>query len=146
VPQAHIRLQPRAAQVEIAIFQTDFFRHRRVVGDLERRRLGFVENPDVARQQLDFAGGQLRVDRVPGAALDDAGHADDVFRPQLLGHAHQRVVFADDDLRETSPVADVDERDAAEIADAVDPAEKNRFDAHVPDVQGAAGMGASQSA
>ena len=43
-----------------------------------------------------------------------------------LATRHQRVVVADDDLRETGAVANVDEGHAAEIADAVHPAEQRR--------------------
>jgi hypothetical protein len=99
VAQADVVLQARPAQVQIAITQPHVLGHRRVFGDLERRGLRFVEHADLAREDLDVAGRELRVDRVFGSALNGSGDADDELGAQPLGRGHQRVVFADDDLR-----------------------------------------------
>ena len=81
---------------------------------------------DLARQDLDLAGRELRVDGLGRAALHHARDADDELGAQPLGDGHQRVVFADDDLRDAGAIADVDEDHAAEVADAVHPAEQRR--------------------
>jgi hypothetical protein len=96
--------------------------------------------------RADFPGRQLRVDRVGRAALHDAGDADHELRAQALGHRHQRVVFADHDLRHPGAVADVEEGDAAEVADAVHPSEQHGLRADVFSAEGAAGMGSREIA
>ena len=139
-------LHPAATEVEISVPQTNFFGHRGVVGDWKRRRLGLGEDQDLACEDLDFSGGQLRVDGVGRAPLHDASDTDHVLRPQPLRDGHQRVVVADDQLRQPGPVADVDEGDAAQIANAMHPSEQNHVCADVAGAQLAAGMGASEVA
>src|SRR4029077_19216520 len=106
----------------VAVAQADVLRHRAVFGDLKRRRLRFVEQPDLARQDLDLTGRQLRVHGVRGPALHHARDADDVFRAQALRDRHERLVLTYHDLRDAGAIADVDEGDAAQIPDTVDPA------------------------
>ncbi len=144
VPQADVVLQTRPAQIEITVSEPRFLRDRGLLRDLKRRRLRLVEDPDLAREDFDVAGRQLRIDRVFGAPLDDAADADDELGPQFLRGRHQRFVLADDDLGHAGAIADVDERDAAEIADAVHPSEQHCFGPDVFRAQGSAGVRSRQ--
>ena len=146
MPQPDVVLQPRPAQIEVAVPQADVFRHRAVFRDLKRRRLRLVEQHDLARQDLDLAGRQLRVHGVFRAALHHALDADDEFRAQALGDRHQRVVLADDDLRHTRAIANVDEGDAAQVADAVHPSQHHRLRPDILGAEGAARVRSSESA
>ena len=146
VPEADVVLQPRPPEVEVAVPQAHILGDRRVLGDLKRRRLRFVEHADLAREHFDLAGRQLRVDGLVGPALHDAAHADDVFGPEALGHGHQRVVVTNHELRDARAIADVDEGHPAEIADAVDPAEQHHVRADVVGAERAAGVCASEVA
>jgi hypothetical protein len=94
-----------------------------VFGDLERRRLRFVEQTDVARENLDFAGGELWIHRIGRTPLHHAGDADDELGSEPLGDGHERVVLAHHDLRDPRAIADVEKRDAPQIADAMHPSQ-----------------------
>ena len=143
VPQDHVLLQPLAAQIQIAVAQPHLFRDRRVLVDRERRRLRVVQQPDLAGGDLDLAGLDLRIDRFFRAEIDAAGNPDDKLRAQALGHFIRLV--ADDGLRDAVAVADVEEHDAAEIADAVDPSHDDDVFAGIGGGQFAAGVGTSES-
>ena len=125
MPQAQVVLQARAAQIEIAIAQPHVFADRRLVGDRELRRLRLVQQPDLRGDDLDLAGIELRVHRVGVATAHRAADGDDVLGAQLLGGRHQRAVVRHHHLREPVPIAHVEEQEAAEIADAMDPAEQD---------------------
>jgi hypothetical protein len=56
------------------------------------------------------------------------------------------VVLADDDLRHAAAIADIDESDAAEIADAVHPAEEHCLRPDIRGAKGAARMGPAEIA
>ena len=99
VAQPDVALQPRPAQIEIAILQPRLLGDVRVLGNRERRRLGLVEDAQLARAHLDLAGRHVGVDRLRRAALDPAEDRDDELRPQPLGALEQRVVAFDDHLR-----------------------------------------------
>jgi hypothetical protein len=144
VPQADVVLQARPAQIEVAVLEADVFRNRAIFGDLERRRPGFVEQADLARQDLDLAGGQFRVDRLGRAALHHARDPNHELGAEPLGDGHQRVVFADHDLRDARAIADVEEGDAAQVADAVHPAKDDDALADIVVAQRAAGVGSLQ--
>ena len=74
-------------------------------------------------------------------------HADHELRAQALGLGHQRlVVLVEDHLRDAGAIADVDEQQAAQVADAVHPSEQHDVGADVVGAQRAAGMGAGQIA
>ena len=78
------------------------------------------------------------------AALDLAEHGDDELRSDALDALEQRLVAFDDDLRQAVAIADVEEQQRAEIADAMHPSKQHGI---LPDVAGtkrAAGMGSSE--
>jgi len=144
VPEADVRLQPRPAQVQVAVTQADVLGDGTVFRDLKRRRLRFVEDPDLAGEHFDFAGRELRVHGLLGPALYDARHADHELRSQLLRDGHERVVLAHDDLRHAAAIADVDEGHATQIADPVHPSEQHHVCSYILGAQRAAGVGSSQ--
>ena len=147
MPQDDVGLQPRTTQVEIAVLETHVFRHRRLVGDRERRRLRFVQHRELRDDDFDLAGRQLRIDGLRRAAPHLAHDADDELGPQPLGLGHQRlVVLVEDDLRDAGAVADVDEQQPAQIAHAMHPAQQRRRPRRRRRAQLAAGVRACQVA
>ena len=114
--QAQVALHPLAAQIEVAVLQTDVLVD--VVGagvDRERRRIGGAQHLDGAVADLHVAGREVRVDRALGALPDGAGDPHDV----LAAHV-DRVV--DDTLDDPRVVAHVDEGEVlAVLAAAGDP-------------------------
>ncbi len=118
-------LHAGAAQIQVAVTQPRFLGHRPFVRDRERRTLGVVQQPHFGRHDLDLTRVQLRVHRVRAAAVDRAEDADDHLGAELLGLVDERVVVADDDLRDAIAIAHVDEEDGAHVADAVDPSEQD---------------------
>ena len=134
-------LHLRAAQVEVAVLQprllADPARVLGVVGDLEGQRGRGVEDLDVGHDDLDLAGGQVRVGVAlrPGAHL--AGDGQDVLGPQVVGD-----LLADDDLGDARGVAQVDEGDAAVVPAPVHPAGQGDGPA---DVRGSQGPGVTGS-
>ena len=91
VPQDHVARQPRPPQIEIAILQPHVFRHGRLVGDGKRRRLRLVEDRELPHEHLDFAGVELRIDRLGGPAAHGPLHADHVLGSQPLRLRHLRA-------------------------------------------------------
>ena len=71
-------------------------------------------------------------------------NGDDELGAQPLGPLEQRLVAFDDHLGDAVAIADVDEQQRAEVADAVHPAEQDDVRADVGGAQRAAGMSASQ--
>ena len=101
---AQVALHPLAADVEVAVLQPRRFGDG--VGalvDRERRRLGGVEDLDVAILQFDPAGGQPVVDALRRSGGNGAGDAHDVLGAHVDG-------VVDDALGDAGVVAQVDER------------------------------------
>ena len=164
VAQAQIRGQPGAAQIEVAVFETDGFVDlvALVSADDERRRTGLAENLQFRGDHFNFAGFQLRVFEAWGAFLYGAAYLDDVFAAHLGGCCERagaivavagctgRVsaigrialrVIRNGDLRDARPVAQVEEDQAAVVAAAVDPAREGDLFSGVAGAQFATGMG-----
>ena len=137
-------LHARPAQIQVAVAEPRFLGDRPLVGDRERRPLGVVQQPHLGRHDLDLARVQLRVHRVRAAAVDRADDADDHLGAELLGLVDERLVVADDDLRDAIAVAHVDEEDGAHVADAVDPSEQDGRLADGGGPQRAAGVGTTK--
>ena len=117
-----VALEPRAAQVEIAVAQPQHLVGLDPLVDRDRRRVGCVEQLDGRGRHLDLAGRQVVVDGAvgPGAHL--------AVDPQhVLGADGVRVEAAgrlrvDDDLDHPGGVAQVEEHDATVVAPRRDPA------------------------
>ena len=71
-------------------------------------------------------------------------HGDDEFRAHALDALEQRLVAFDDDLRQAVAIADVEEQQRSEVADAMHPSEQHGILADVAGAKRAAGMRASE--
>ena len=119
-PEHDVLEQRAAAEVDVAVLEAQLLAGLRLVRDLERRRLGAVQQVDHLRDDLDLPRRHLGVHRVGGAQAHLALDRDDELGPEL-GHNWSFAGVADD-LREPVPVTDVQEDDAAVVAVGVDPA------------------------
>ena len=124
VTQHQIALHGRAAQVKVAVLQTDLVADFLVVVDFERSGLRLGQNADVLGDNFDLAGRHLLVDSSRVArdqlALD---------RNDELGAAGERDVeqvgvyrLVEGALYDARTVAQQQEQNAAVVAHAVDPA------------------------
>ena len=137
-------LQPRPAQIQVAVAQPRFLGHRPFVGDRERRRLAsFSSRTSDATtstspvSSFGFTVSALRRSTVPRTPTT-------ISVRSFLASCDQRVVVADDDLRDAVAIADVEEEDGAHVAHAVDPSEQDGRLADVGGPQRAAGVGSTK--
>ena len=109
-----------APQVEIAVAQPHFLADRFV--ELERQRVGAVQDREFAGHDLDLAGGQVGVDGAHGPRAHRACDTHHEFVAELLGVGEQRrSVRVAHDLHQALAIAQVDEDHAAVIAPPVHP-------------------------
>ena len=108
----------------------------------QRQIAGRPQDLDLAEVSLDEAGRHLGVFRAWRALAHLAVNADHEFRAQLLRFAESGRIRIDHALGDPVVVAQVDEQQAAVIADAVAPAGKANVGSLFGEGQGAAGMGA----
>ena len=128
--QDDVALHLRAAQIHVAVLQARVLRDIDVLFHGERRRFGFVENPDLGGHHLHLAGGHIGIDGFLGAEGDDALDGDHVLGAHLFGALVNRGVHVlmEDGLRVTGAVAHIDEDHRAVIAAAVRPShQKDRL-------------------
>src|SRR5581483_1118751 len=127
-------------QIEVAILQTRFFGNFRGgfgVVNLERQRLGHVQDFERLRHDFDFAGGNFGIVRAGRTLTDFAGDADDTFaaqRRRLFEKFLRQIGRVENGLRAAFAVADINENEASQIAARVDPAGQCDY---LPDVRGA---------
>jgi hypothetical protein len=119
-------------------------RDGRVVHDRKRRRVRFVQDANLAGHDLHFPGRQLRIGALGGAPLHPAEHRDDELATDPLRRLEQRLVVARHDLRDAISIADVVEEQRSQIANGLDPAEKDHLLADVGRTQRAAGVRATK--
>ena len=119
----------RTAQVEIPVFQADLFIDVDVVFNVERRRLGRVENTQLFAADFNRAGLHLRVYRILIAHAHDAADSQNVFRTDLFGlfKGNFFVIRRGYDLYNARTVAEIDENQSAVVAAAFHPAAQNYF-------------------
>ena len=144
VAQADVVLQLRPAQIEIAILQPGLLGDVLILGNRERRRLRLVEHAHFPGAHLDLARRQRQVHRVGRPALDLADHGDDKLGPHPLDPLQQRIVALDNHLGQAVAIADVDEQQRTEIADAMHPPEEHGLLADIGRTKRTAGMRASE--
>ena len=126
VPQRHVVLHARAAQIEVAVLQPHLFGDRRVLVAIGNGGAFASLSSRISRASTSispvfifgFTASAARGTTVPM-------HRDDELRAQALGFVDERVVLAGDDLRHAVPVAEVDEDERAEVAHPMHPAEQN---------------------
>ena len=132
-----------ATDVEVAIAKTDVLGDLDVVLDLERRRLGGVQDLHRLDVDLNLAGHHRLVDLVVRARAHDAPYEDRPLCAHGLGRAECLLlahVGIELELREARTVAEVDEDQAAVVAAAPDPAGKGDLGADVPAAELATGV------
>ncbi len=130
-----------AAQVEEAVAQPHILGIGLVAEDRHGQFGGGAEHLDLGDIDLDEAGRHFGVFGAGGAFADGPVDAHDPFGAQFLGEGERPGIGVDDALRDAVMVAQVDEQNAAVIADAVAPAgQPDRF-AGVGFAEVAAAMG-----
>ena len=108
-----------APDVQVAVLDPDVLADVGAALDGERQRVGLAEHLDRLGDDLDRAGGQLRV-LVPRRAQPHlAGHPDAELGAQVVRDC---LVAAPDDLHDAARVAQVDEDHAAVVAPPRHPA------------------------
>ena len=121
--QDDVVVQLFAAEVEEAVLEAHLLALLGLfVRDVERRDAGDALHHELVRLDLDFAGGQVVVDRLGVAELHLARHGDDAFKVRLLDEAEEAAARVHDDLGDAVVVAQVHEEDAAVVAQAEHPA------------------------
>ncbi len=108
----------------------------------QRQIAGRPQDFDLAEVNLDEAGGHFGVFGAGRTLAHLAVDADHEFRTQFLRFAKGWRIRIDHALGDPIMVAQIDEQQAAVIADAVAPAGKPNVGAILGEGQGAAGMGA----
>ena len=136
--QHDVGVQLLAPEIEKAIFQPGVLWVRLIAENRQRQVAGRAEHLDLARVDLDIAGRHIRVFRARGTPAHVSVDPDDELRAQPLRVAERRRIGIDDALRPAVMVAQIDEQNAAVIADAVTPAGKTDRLALLGEAEGAA--------
>ena len=112
-----MRDEPRAAQIVIAISQSQIFVVNLGV-DWKRQFVGSIENLQTTRNNLDVAGRELRILRSGHTRGDSAGNLNHVFAAQTVRLFRDLCILfrAKNDLGQSFAIAQIDENDAAVIA------------------------------
>ena len=118
--------QPRghhvAPQVDVAVAQPHFLADLLV--ELERQRVGAVEDLHRIRHDLDAPGSEVRVDGARRPLAHRAGDTHHELVAQFLGAGeHLGGVRVADDLHQPFAIAQVDEDHAAVVAPPMHPAD-----------------------
>ena len=119
----------RTAQVEVAVFEADLFVDVDVVFNVERRRLGRIEDAQFFAADFDSARLHLGVDRIFITHADDAAYSQDVFCTYLFCFIERNlfIIRRSDDLYDARTVAEIDEDQSAVVAAAFYPAGQDNF-------------------
>ncbi len=148
MPQVQVRLQLRAAQVEISILQTQIFAREcfRTGIELKRRRARVVQRQQLPRVYFDVASREFRIARILITGNHVAHHRDHVFVPQFLRlRVRVRRVFSvEDNLSDTGAVAQIDKCEFTKIATLRDPTHQHYLLADINGTQISARMRAFQ--
>ena len=122
--QLQVALHLRTTQIKIPVLQAHVLARQLVLGlvlersgHLERQGVGLGEHLEILDDDLDLAGGQMRVLVALRAQAHLAGDLDDELAAQRAGD----LLVIDDDLHETGVVTQIDERHTAVVATTVDP-------------------------
>ena len=115
-------MQLFSAQVEESVAQPGFLWVLLIAENHQRQLVRRAKHFDLADEHLDLAGRQLRVDQLGIAGLHLSIDADAPFCAHLLDLGKSGAVGVAQHLRDPIMVAQVDEQNAAVIADPMDPA------------------------
>ena len=110
------------AQVEEAVFQSDFLRIFLLARDWQRQFVSTAQHRHIACENLDFASRQVGVDGRRAARLHLAIDGYNALKAQSFEYRERGAVAVRDDLRHAVMIAQVDEQYAAMVALAVYPA------------------------
>ena len=129
MPQFDIELHSIAAEINVAIFQAQFFIGQNRIAGEKLRLFGFVQNAQLLCDQFYFAGADVLVYCVWLAQLNRANRSDHVFVAQLSCFLVQRgiVFFVEYDLSNSRAIPNVDKNQISQIAPAVHPAHEHSF-------------------
>ena len=123
-PQLQVVHDLLVAQVQIPVLQADVFLGVLGLGNLKREFVsGFTQNVKFCDQNFDFSSSQVPVVGVFISLPDSSFDADDA----LLGKSFEQAIIIGYDLYRIRVVSQVQEQDAAMVADALYPAGKQDF-------------------
>ena len=136
VAQAEVALHLRPAQVDVAVFEPDFFVLDGLFGRRKRRQPRVVQHQQLGRLNLDLAGRHLGIDGVRAAQAHLAHSGNHVLRPHLLALqvAVGRQLLVQHNLRDAGAVAQIEKDQVAVVAAPVHPAHQDHL---LPGVGGA---------
>ncbi len=125
MPQLDIAVQPRPAQIEIAVAQARLLARRHFVFDLKRRRLRIVQNVQPRGHHFHFARRNFRIRLLPPNHAPFHGHHE--FRAQLFGLRVRlgMQLLVEHDLRDSGAVAQINKNQLPQIAPPVHPAHQH---------------------
>ncbi len=127
--QSEVVLHLFAAQVEIAVLQPHLFVRDGLFGRRERRRLRLVQQQQLLDDDLDLAGGHVRVFQAVATTTHAALNGDDVLRARCLGLGVglARNLLVGDDLGDSCAVAQIQKDEVPVVAAPVDPAHQDHI-------------------
>ena len=142
-PQEHVVLHSGPTEIEPAVLEANLLTGELRRPRLEGRRLGLVEYVEFANHDLDLTGDELRVGGAGRAGTHRPAGSDDPLGPHRPRRSEdgRRAFRADDELRASPAVTEVDEDHALVITDAVDPAAEGHLASEVARSKFAAGVG-----
>ena len=116
-------LHGRPAEIQITITQADFLAELGVVLDLERQRLGTIQDFQALAIDLHLSGGQVGIFRPRRTASYPSLDLEDEFaaHPFRIGEI-LRLVGIENDLDQALTITQIDEDDPAMVAAAMHPA------------------------
>ena len=134
-----VGLHFRTAQVQIPVFQAQVFIRIDTILDVERRRLGTVQNIQGVRHDFDVARRDVRVHRFGRALPHFAKDLDDVLRTDRLGVLEAFAgIGINDNLANPRTVAQINEDQSAMVTALGNPAAQRHFLARIRFGQGTA--------
>ena len=119
--QANLALHLLAPQVEVPVTQADLLARIFVGIYLQRQHLGARLQLGLIYGDLDLACGKAAVHGLRGPLDHRPGHRQHAFDPRRLEQREQWARYIDHTLREAETVAQIDEKQLAMIALAVNP-------------------------
>ena len=139
VPQDDVVMQPLAPQVQVAVLEAELLIDVGILIDVERRRLGGVEQLGRLGAHLDLASDQVGVLGAGAAALNAAVHPQHILATRIARDGVGRgLLRVEDGLHEAAAVAQVDKDQSAVIAATMHPAGEDDIPAFVAGAQVAA--------
>ena len=122
--QLQVLLHDWTAQIEVAIFEADVFIHVGVVDEGVWWGFCGVVDDELGADDVDLAGGELRIFHAFWAWAHGAANAEDVFAADVLCFFKNVCVaefWVDGDLNDAAAVTQIDENDATVVAAFLDP-------------------------